>query len=432
MQTLLSGLSGLLISFTILIGGCAQIPEVCAGCDDPWKASGRNSTFEKPETDDYDDYVTAKREMLDLTKYAPEWTSAAQHKHFTDIVAPARRTPRDEDCEGAGARRGIVLIHGLFDTPFIMRDLADYFTKRCITVFEVLLTGHGARPGDLLSVSRQAWMDEVAHVVKAANQEFEELYIGGFSLGGALSIHAATLCDCIKAVLVFAPALKPKNRLAYGSIVSREFGARYFEAFEEYDFAKYESLSHNAGAETYLLGLEVKEDLKAGFEKPLFVAVSLEDETIDAAYTVKTVGEAPRRAVGRMVIFATRAKAAQAHCRPYEKRKRAGDCRVISSRDLSKGVRSLSHVGLVVDPDNPHYGIEGDYKNCLYSTSHKRLCLEAEITEATCRKHLICYGEAIGATEKPVIRRITFNPFFSELKEEIGRFLQTVEERTYE
>lgn len=420
--------SVVVIALTIVAAGCAQIPEVCSGCSNPWENSERNSTFQSPEPANYKLYVRAKRKILERDKHFPEWTSKSQQTEFIKRIAPTLREPNSPKCDGVAMRRGIVLIHGLFDTPFIMQDLAKHFVERCFTVYEVLLTGHGTRPGDLLSVSREEWKREIGYVVKSASREFKELYIGGFSLGGALSIFAANEYDGIKAVLLFAPALRPTNKLAYGSVLLNKFGAGFFKVFEELDYAKYESLSHNAGSETYLLGLEVEEYLEAGIRKPLFVAVSLEDATIDAWHTVETVGQAPMVAASRTVIFASKANQAQALCRRHQKKNPAFACRVISSDDPSMGVKSLSHIGLVVAPGNDHYGMNGDYRNCLYSTSQKRLCLKSEINKDTCQKKLICYGEAIEATAGPVIRRITFNPFFQELTAEIDRFLQKLGE----
>ena len=413
----------------LVLSACAQVPEVCETCSDPWESSGKNALFERPAGESYDRYAAFKRRILEDAKYFPPWVDETQHGSLIDRVAPRRWTPEAADCEGQVGKRGIVLVHGLFDTPFIMRDLARHFAARCLTVYEVLLTGHGTRPGDLLSVTRAAWTREVAQVVDAAAREVPELYVAGFSLGGALSIQIASGHERLRAALVFAPALKPTNALAYGSIVFDSLGARYFKVFEEFDYAKYESLSHNAGAETYRLGREVKEILDRGLGKPLFVAVSLEDDTIDARYTVETAGQAPLEPGSRVLVFAAEPDDAAPLCRRYRERQSAGSCRVVPSADLSKGIESLSHIGLVVAPGNDHYGAAGDYRNCLYSTSRKRLCLVSEITEETCKTRLICYGEAIRATRDPVIRRITFNPFFPELTGAIDDFLDELEGR---
>ncbi|MGI9500774.1 MAG: hypothetical protein ACR2P3_12090, partial [Geminicoccaceae bacterium] len=61
-----------------------------------------------------------------------------------------RPTPDGGDCKGnadANYDRGILLIHGLNDTPFSMWDLGSRFAKACYLVRGVLLPGHGTVPG---------------------------------------------------------------------------------------------------------------------------------------------------------------------------------------------------------------------------------------------------------------------------------------------
>src|SRR4051794_18908145 len=54
-------------------------------------------------------------------------------------------------------KQGILLIHGLFDSPFMMRDIARHFLSRGFLVRTILLPGHGTVPGDLLNIERSEW-----------------------------------------------------------------------------------------------------------------------------------------------------------------------------------------------------------------------------------------------------------------------------------
>lgn len=409
----------------LILAGCVQIPEVCSTCESPWESTGINSSFIRPAKPGYAAYAESRTDTLWNAKYFPEWLDHERQEALIKQIAPGRHSPSHESCPQVKSR-GVILVHGLFDTPFIMRDLARHLTSRCYVVYDVMLTGHGTRPGDLLNVTRDEWKREVSYVVEQVGKEHKELYIGGFSLGGALSLYAANKFDVIKGVMLFAPAFAPTNKAAYGSVPISVFNGRYFKVFEEYDFAKYESLSHRAGAQTYLLGGEVAKLLKKGVDKPLFVAVSLEDDTIDAAYTVERVRAGP---FNRMVVFAGDAKEAASLCSAYEARNGDGRCRVVPTANMDSGIKSLSHIGLLISPDNDHYGKNGDYRNCLYAMSNKRLCLEGEITQATCENSILCYGEAITDTEKPVIRRITFNPRFAALLSEVDCFLTAMEKK---
>ncbi len=412
----------LLLVLTVTIVGCAQVPVVCEQCDSPWQSTNMNSAFVKPAQAGFEPYKEAKRAMLAEAKYFPEWVTDQQRGEYIEKILPAHVEP-DGTCPAAGARQGIILIHGLFDTPFIMQDLARHFSARCFHVYTVLLTGHGTRPGDLLGTSRQAWKDEVRYIVNTVMQEVDELYIGGFSLGGDLSILAASQSEAIKGVFLFAPALKPMNSLAYGSYALTYLSQGYFKVFEELDFAKYESLPHRAGMETYKLGVEVKRLLDKGLKQPIFLAVSLEDATIDARHTLEVITKAPTAAGSQVLVFSVESSEAEALCGVYTLAKGAGSCTVRSSHLPDSGIKSLSHVGLVVNKDNEHYGEKGDYRNCLYVKSAKRVCLESRVNAQSCSKGVICYGEAIWPTENPIVRRITFNPLFEQLTAEVDRFL---------
>ncbi len=60
-------------------------------------------------------------------------------------------------------RRGVLLTHGLSDSPYTMRHLAAFFQQRGFRVMAVLLPGHGTQPGDLLDVTWREWAKTVAY-----------------------------------------------------------------------------------------------------------------------------------------------------------------------------------------------------------------------------------------------------------------------------
>ena len=103
---------------------------------------------------------------------------------------PFELIPDDADCEGGALRdgkptRAVLLIHGLMDSAFVMRDLGERFKKECFLVRAILLPGHGTVPGDLLSVSMQDWIEAThAGVQSFADLDLDALYLVGFSLGG--------------------------------------------------------------------------------------------------------------------------------------------------------------------------------------------------------------------------------------------------------
>ena len=82
---------------------------------------------------------------------------------------------RDALCRFSDAKpRGMLLIHGLYDSPYIMRDLENYFRSRCFVTRSILLPGHGTRPGSLLKIKFEDWVDTVDFAIAALAREVDD------------------------------------------------------------------------------------------------------------------------------------------------------------------------------------------------------------------------------------------------------------------
>ncbi|MBI9070834.1 MAG: alpha/beta hydrolase [Melioribacteraceae bacterium] len=85
----------------------------------------------------------------------------------------------------------IVLIHGLSDSPYYLKDIAKRFVSDSANVVLVLLPGHGLKDPDLAMEDdslKTKWRKEVFNAVEVAGLLGRKISIGGFSTGGALSI----------------------------------------------------------------------------------------------------------------------------------------------------------------------------------------------------------------------------------------------------
>ena len=116
--------------------------------------------------------------------------------------------------------RSILLVHGLTDSPYSMRELARLFHARGYNAAAVLLPGHGTRPQDLLRVKLQEWRDETDFGLAAASALGQRVSLAGFSTGGALVLDALRRNNAgaapvdVDDVFLFSPALKLVSRLA--------------------------------------------------------------------------------------------------------------------------------------------------------------------------------------------------------------------------
>ena len=89
-------------------------------------------------------------------------------------------------------RGGILLIHGLTDSPYSMRSVAELFSEHGYYVLAMRVPGHGTVPAALLESS---WKDWAAAVTVGARHVRDRIggsrpfCVGGYSNGGALCLH---------------------------------------------------------------------------------------------------------------------------------------------------------------------------------------------------------------------------------------------------
>jgi esterase/lipase len=90
-------------------------------------------------------------------------------------------------------RNAIVLVHGLTDSPYFMRDIGEYFCAEMgFDVYIPLLRAHGLKePEDMKDASFIEWRKDVRFAVEAAKKSGGKVSIGGLSTGGTLSVEMA-------------------------------------------------------------------------------------------------------------------------------------------------------------------------------------------------------------------------------------------------
>jgi alpha-beta hydrolase superfamily lysophospholipase len=85
----------------------------------------------------------------------------------------------------------IVLVHGLTDSPYSMRALAEFYRDQGVHVIAVRMPGHGTAPSGLLDASWQDWLAVVGLAVRYAREKIgpdAPVMVGGYSNGGALVV----------------------------------------------------------------------------------------------------------------------------------------------------------------------------------------------------------------------------------------------------
>lgn len=122
---------------------------------------------------------------------------------------------------GDGSKATVILIHGLFESPYFLRGMAAEFQRAGHDVLSVLLPGQWeADPGAPDRVRYQDWLDELEQAVAVAGCGGAPIIFAGHSLGGTLALVGALRYAAQTAGLaLWAPALQLRPLPALGGVV---------------------------------------------------------------------------------------------------------------------------------------------------------------------------------------------------------------------
>tara|TARA_B100000029_G_scaffold220163_2_gene217881 strand:- start:1768 stop:2538 length:771 start_codon:yes stop_codon:yes gene_type:complete len=119
------------------------------------------------------------------------------------------------------------IIHGYTGSTFEMRKLGKFLSSNGITAVADLLPGHGTSVKDCNSRSHYEWLQSVEEGYDRLAQEFNEIFIIGFSMGAVLAFHLALERDP-NGLIIMAPAMfKFRSRKVYLSPI-----LCYFKEYE--------------------------------------------------------------------------------------------------------------------------------------------------------------------------------------------------------
>ncbi|WP_210485410.1 alpha/beta hydrolase [Microvirga antarctica] len=102
---------------------------------------------------------------------------------------------RSYELEPVGPSQGaVVLLHGLTDSPYSLRHIANHYRERGFLAVGIRLPAHGTVPGALTDVEWEDWVAATRLAVREARARVGNsvpLHIVGFSNGGALAMKYA-------------------------------------------------------------------------------------------------------------------------------------------------------------------------------------------------------------------------------------------------
>ncbi len=207
------------------------------------------------------------------------------------------------------ANSGALLIHGLTDSPYSMKGLAETFQKDGALVLCLRMPGHGTVPGAL---TKARWHDWLAAVrvglqhLKTSLPDDSPIYLVGYSNGGALALkHTLDAVEddsyiMPKKVFLLNPAIGV-TRLASLSHTHKPLSwmpwfkkFKWVEVLPEYDPFKYNSFPKYGAEQSYKLSQRLISQLarleKASAMEQLPPIITFQS-ALDATVSVKAVVE---------------------------------------------------------------------------------------------------------------------------------------------
>jgi len=394
--------------FLLLLQACASDPTLEAR----HQSSGLNSQFHGDQLS-FTDYVAQSRAMVGKTHTA---ASFDELNKVIDANSPFELRPALNCPSGQRRpyRRGVLLTHGLTDSPYFMRSLAIFFQENCFRVMAVLLPGHGTQPGDLLDVSWQEWAKAEAFGSDKLAAEADEVYLAGFSTGGALSVYQSQSDKRVRGLFLFSPALKVDTLAALANVHKyRVLGFPWLDVMPDKDIYKYESFPKNAAAQIYGLTQAVNMRLQEHpVSIPVFAAASQDDTTVHTSATVEFMAHALHPS-SKLIFYSTDIKKAPPAI-PAEK------LEMVNSLFPEQKILSSAHTAILLPPEDMHYGVTGDYSNCIHYYPDEMGKYEAcnnkpkEDWQGELSKENLKVG---------IMRRLMYNPNFAALKVSLKKFI---------
>jgi alpha-beta hydrolase superfamily lysophospholipase len=231
---------------------------------------------------------------------------------------------RSFELTAATPKAGVLLLHGMSDSPYSLRALGEALNAAGATVVGMRLPGHGTAPSGLVEVT---WQDMAAAVRLAmrhlATQVAERpLYIVGYSTGAALAVNyaLATLDDGalpkVARMILLSPAIGVSSAAAFavwqgrlGHLLGLEKLA-WTSILPEYDPYKYGSFAVNAGDVVYRLTLHIQNRLddlggrgKLAAFPPVLAFSSVVDATVSTPALVRNLFDRLPQGGHELVLF---------------------------------------------------------------------------------------------------------------------------------
>lgn len=403
----------------IRIAGLSSLPEL-----EPWhRLVPQELDADELDASDWQAYLSAEAalfERLQRELIEPVTASGAApySRYASDSPVYPGNLPRDWNRSfilppPGNARGVVVLLHGLTDSPYSLRHIAQHLSEQGLLAVVPRMPGHGTVPAALTAAHWEQWLAATRLAVREARRQVPDgpLYLVGYSNGGALALRysLAALEDerlaMPQRLVLISPMIGVTSYARYAGLaalpaVLPAFAkSAWMNVLPEFNPFKYNSFPVQAARQTYELTREVQNAFDAAEADgrlsrlpPVLALQSLADSTVSTPAVVHRLFDRLPANGSELVVFdINRSQAASSLLRadmsglleqllPPAKRDydltvvgvapeqgRAVEARRIAAGsqqvqrqplgvDYPSQLFSLSHVALPFPPDDPLYG----------------------------------------------------------------------------
>lgn len=296
------------------------------------------------------------------------------------------------------AEKAILLVHGLGDSPYSFSDVAQSLSAQGFYVQTLLLPGHGSKPEDLMLPDYADWQAIVDHYATLLKQDYESVWLGGFSTGGNLVTIHAIENDGVDGLILFSPGFQSNI-----PVIERfaRFASLFIDVYErrETNLVKYSSGVIN-GAIAYTESAFKLRHLFTShtIEIPTLLVISENDSAVDSLSERDMYLAHFQNHKNKLIWYGNSGPTL--------------DTVQYFNMQLSHArITTGSHISPLFAADNPYYGVLGDRRMC--KTFYKAL------NGPRCSKpNESLWFAAWGYQEEGKQHtRLTWNPYYEELEQ---------------
>lgn len=272
-------------------------PDAAAIAKMDWRA------WVQAETAMFDQVHRKLRAQLDPSDHTP------LNRYYDESITSPLRFDRDWNrsfvFEPEGEPRGVaVMLHGLTDSPYSMRSLAELYREHGFVVFVPRMPGHGTVPAGLTREGRAEWnavTDMAVHEAQRRAGDALPIHLVGYSNGAALAllhemrwIERGQRSDVDRIVLL-SPMIEVNRFARYAGLAgvpaffSRYAKSAWLDLMPEYNPFKYNSFPVRAARESYLVTADLQRSLDTVARQnriaqlpPILAFQSVVDDTVSA------------------------------------------------------------------------------------------------------------------------------------------------------